>query len=70
VVRLTFDQSRCINAEGPTLADSKPFVLAAFQQTPLPVVSEAVRAKLNNAATKCLTAEQRAAMGTPASTTR
>ena len=62
VPKLTIDQSRCLNAQGPTIADSKPFVLASYQQKPLPVISTDLRTKLREAAVKCLTPDQQQAV--------
>ena len=63
VPRLLIDQSRCLNAEGPTIADSKPFVIAYLQRKPTPLVSTELQRKLRDAAIKCLTPDQQKAVG-------
>ena len=54
---------RIANAEGPTIADSKPFVLAYLQRKPPPLLSTDLQKKLRAAAIKCLTPEQQKAVG-------
>ena len=60
VPRLTIDQSRCLNAEGPGAEESKPRIIALWQGKPLPAFSSAAVSKLQAAIAKCLTPEQAA----------